>query len=157
MNIRIASNSDLHNIAGLHTESWRTTYINVLSQHYLSNEIVSDRLHVWSKRLQNPAENQIILVAEEHKNFFGFACLYLNSDSTWGALLDNLHVVPEMKGKGIGRSLMQEVAMLCTNQIGLYLWVLEINISAQSFYKKLGATDSEIGIWHPPGGVGLIL
>jgi GNAT superfamily N-acetyltransferase len=152
MNIRVALNGDLEHIAGLHTKSWRTTYMNVLSKHYLSNEIESDRLQVWSERLQNPAKNQIILVAEERQKFLGFACLYLNSDSIWGALLDNLHVIPEMKGKGIGKSLMQEVVRLCINQIGLYLWVLEINIYAQSFYKKLGATESEIGIWHLPGG-----
>lgn len=152
MNIRVALNSDLKSIAGLHTKIGRTTYMNVLSKHYLSNEIESDRLKVWSEKFQNPAENQIILVAEEGQFFLGFACLYLNSDSRWGALLDNLHVVPEMRGKGIGKALMQEVVRLCINQIGLYLWVLEINIYAQSFYKKLGATESEIGIWHPPGG-----
>jgi hypothetical protein len=60
MNIRVALNGDLENIAGLHTKSWRTTYMNVLSKHYLFNEIESDRLQVWSERLQNPAKNQIM-------------------------------------------------------------------------------------------------
>jgi len=29
-----------------------------------------------------------------------FACAYLDADPEWGTLVDNLHVVPGLKGKG---------------------------------------------------------
>ena len=36
--------------------------------------------------------------------------------------------------------------------VGLYLEVLEPNISARRFYEALGATNQESSLWSPPGG-----
>jgi ribosomal protein S18 acetylase RimI-like enzyme len=152
MNIRPAQENDISNIAALHTISWRTTYMDVLTPQYLTHDIEQDRLNTWSERIKNPPQNQIILVAETHNEFLGFGCLYLDKDPQWGALLDNLHVQPHHKGKGIGKVLMREIAHRCENNIGLYLWVLECNVAAQIFYQKLGAVHTQTDVWPAPDG-----
>ena len=152
MIVRTALETDAKSIAELHTKSWRIAYKDVLSQKYLAEEIDRDRLTIWTDRLSSRPANQIILVAEQGQSFLGFACVYLDHDAEWGALLDNLHVQPELKGNGIGTTLMYKVVRVCENQSSLHLWVLECNVSAQGFYKKLGAVHSGTGVWNQPGG-----
>ncbi len=53
---------------------------------------------------------RLCLVDEQEGAIRGFACAYLEADPEWGCLLDNLHVVPDLKGKGLGRQLMTAVA-----------------------------------------------
>ena len=63
------------------------------------------------RRLAEPDRtDQIVLVDEQEGAIRGFACAYLEADPEWGCLLDNLHVVPDLKGKGLGRQLMTAVA-----------------------------------------------
>lgn len=55
-------------------------------------------------------------------------------------LIDNLHVRPDLKGKGIGRALLAD-AMLRAQGAGLtsaYLSVLDGNHRARHFYERLG-------------------
>jgi len=50
---------------------------------------------------------------------------------------------------------MQNIGLWCTAsapKVPLFLWVLESNIAAQAFYKKLGADDVGSDVWTPPGG-----
>ena len=84
----------------------------------------------------------------------GFACVFLNQDNTYGALLDNLHVLDTAKGKGIGRQLMRLVALevLKNDPNGkLYLWVLKNNTSAMAFYERLGGVNFETVVGNDIG------
>ena len=63
------------------------------------------------------------------------------------ALLDNLHVIPEKHGRGIGRQLMAAVAQWVAERAPdatLYLWVFEKNVAAREFYRKLGAIETGV-------------
>jgi GNAT superfamily N-acetyltransferase len=58
-----------------------------------------------------------------------------------GLYLEDLVVIPEMRGKGFGRALLVHLAKLaCERNCGRFEWsVLDWNESAIGFYKKLGA------------------
>jgi ribosomal protein S18 acetylase RimI-like enzyme len=155
MEIRIASKNDSENIGRLHADSWRTAYNNVLSEEYLSGNIISERVTFWHNRLESPAADLRVVVAAEGDQIVGFACFVIEHDTQWGSLLDNLHVAPMLKRSRIGTLLMAEVARICNEQAGhkgLYLWVLEANENAQRFYKALGARHTDSDTWFPPGG-----
>lgn len=95
---------------------------------------------------QPGAEKRLILLAREKNEVLGFLCLYLDADSRWGALLDNLHVHPDYKGRGYGSALTARAANWLLGkrpQSGLYLWVYEQNHQARRFYEKLGGTTAE--------------
>ena len=74
----------------------------------------------------------------------GFA-LFFHNYSTFlaqpGIYLEDLFVKPEMRGKGIGRSLLRHLARLTQERnCGRLEWsVLDWNESAIGFYKSLGA------------------
>ena len=74
----------------------------------------------------------------------GFA-LFFHNFSTFlgqpGLYLEDLFVKPELRGKGVGRGLLQHLARLATDRnCGRLEWsVLDWNESAIGFYRSLGA------------------
>ncbi len=142
-----ASFSDFKAIAALHARSWQQNYRGILSEKYLDEKVLEDRLHVWEERLKNNKENQFILTAKEEGNLLGFVCAYLDYDSVWGSYLDNLHVSQAYQGNRIGQLLMEKVIQWVSKNSAsnkLFLWVLKDNVSALRFYKRLD------GFAHPP-------
>jgi len=158
MQLRSATIADAEAIAAIHAASWRSTYRGALSDEYLAGDVVADRIAVWSKRLGHPGRNQYVVVAEtpeRPERIAGFACAYAREHPEWGSLLDNLHVVQDLQGKGLGALLLRDVAAWCAAvapDSPLYLWVLENNVRAQSFYLKLGAVDAGHDFWASPDG-----
>jgi GNAT superfamily N-acetyltransferase len=83
-------------------------------------------------------------VAEHEGRIGGFALWFLNY-STWrcqhGIYLEDLYVAPELRGLGLGRALLAELAALCVERgYGrLEWWVLDWNEPALGFYARIGA------------------
>lgn len=158
MRIREALKSDAEDIARLHAASWRTAYRGALSDAYLDGPIEAERANLWRGRLEQPAGNQFVVVAESGGQMVGFACAYGGEHQRWGTFLDNLHVTPELKRRGIGAQLMDSVAAWSAKfhpGQGIYLWVLGSNQAAQRFYVRLGGENTGTDLWTPPDGSAL--
>lgn len=137
---------DYKYIAALHAKSWQQNYRKDFSAHFLDEEALKERLAVWEHRLKNPLPNQYVVIAALNDLMVGFACAFFDENSTYGTLLDNLHVVRESKGIGVGTKLIRLIAkqsLRYNNASGLYLWVLENNTSALKFYQHLGGKHVE--------------
>ena len=138
---RTASTNDIQTVAQLHARSWQLHYRGILSDQYLDHEIEAERLDVWTKRMKTPNEEQYIVIAFDGDTPCGFGCVFLHHDPEYGALLDNLHVAYEWKGKGIGRVLMQKTAAWVKQQAPdekYYLMVWKDNLDAIRFYERMG-------------------
>ena len=85
-------------------------------------------------------------VAEHDSQVGGFALWYL-SFSTWeaghGIYLEDLYVRPELRGHGLGRALLAELARICVERGYPRLeWaVLDWNTPSRGFYASLGAAE----------------
>jgi GNAT superfamily N-acetyltransferase len=83
-------------------------------------------------------------VAGADDEVVGFALWFLNF-STWlgrhGIYLEDLYVTPAMRGRGIGKALLAELAATCVRHgYGrLEWWVLDWNAPAIGFYRSIGA------------------
>ena len=99
--IRIAQLEDSVAIAAVHAASWRSSYRGILSDESLNEKLESERLSIWKRRLGFPKTNQYVTVAEQESQIVGFACAFGAEDELLGTMLDNLHVLPSQKGKGI--------------------------------------------------------
>ena len=155
MGFRVATADDIEKIASLHAESWRRNYRGIYADAYLDGPVSDERLAVWTERLHAPKPEDHTVLAEEAGALIGFVHTILGHDPTWGALLDNLHVVHERKRGGLGRQLMAisaEVVVDRTPGSGLYLWVLEDNRPAQSFHDALGGSCVGYETHAAPGG-----
>ena len=151
-----ASAQDVEAIAALHADSWRRHYRGAYSDSFLDNEVFADRLETWTDRLHQPdRSNECTIIADCDGAVVGFAHTILNEDREWGALLDNLHVRHDLKGRGIGTRLMAETARALIKRApssGLYLWVLEGNKAAQAFYQARGGKCVGSKTSQAPGG-----
>ena len=74
----------------------------------------------------------------------GFALWYVTF-STWtgrhGIWLEDLYVQPDLRGRGLGKALLVELAGICIERgyRRLEWWVLDWNAPAIGFYDSLGA------------------
>ena len=155
MHLRPADKSDIHAIASLHAANWRRAYRGTLSEEYLVDHVITDRLATWERRLSSPVAGQFITVAEESGQLIGFACGFAGSDPVWGTLLDNIHVALPNQRQGVGSELLRQIARWCMTEApdqGLYLWVNQSNITAQHFYAFLGAKNVGSDVWNSPDG-----
>ena len=152
---RAATAGDAEAIAALHADSWRRFYRGAYADSYLDGDVLGDRRRVWRERLTAGAGDTRTIVADSDGQLAGFAHVVLDDDATWGALLDNLHVVHDRHRQGIGRELMLRVAAAVAHArpgSGFYLWVLEQNRRAQAFYESVGGRRCERALVDAPGG-----
>jgi GNAT superfamily N-acetyltransferase len=133
---------DASAIAALHAESWRTAYRGFLPDEFLDGPLTADRMRLWAVRMPAPdPHRRLVLKAVSNGALVGFACVLLDAEPAWGALLDNLHVKPMLRGHGIGTRLFDEsrewVAHAAPGQ-RLHLTVIEANVDARRFYDRQG-------------------
>ena len=152
---RQAQASDAEAIAALHADSWQRNYRGAYSDAFLDGDVFADRLAVWTSRLRAPGRDTHTVVAEADERIVGFGHTILDADTKWGALVENLHVTHNRRGDGIGTQLLARSAQAATagSSPGLFLWVLEQNTAAQTFYQRRGGVRVEQQLVQPPGGI----
>jgi GNAT superfamily N-acetyltransferase len=154
LRFRPAAAEDAGAIAALHADSWRLHYRGAYSDAFLDGDVAGDRLVVWVDRLREPDPRSWTIVAEGAEGPVGFAHTIFEADPRWGALLDNLHVIPGAKRGGIGSRLLALTAQaVLVRGTGLYLWVLEQNVDGRAFYEARGGRRVERAPVPPPGGI----
>ena len=144
--LRIAGPQDAALIGSLHGMSWRSAYTNVLSAEYLAGPVMDERGAVWAKRFAANDPTLHVIIAEVDGQALGFAGIYGGRDPIYGTLLDNLHLLPQAKGKGLGKLLLCEAARWTLAHYPgqtLYLTVWEVNHSARGFYQHMGGVEHE--------------
>ncbi|XP_037605507.1 thialysine N-epsilon-acetyltransferase-like [Sebastes umbrosus] len=128
-------------------------------------EKMSDQVKISHEELeqdgfcQNPFfECLVAEVPEEHKSTEGITvvgyALYFYTYSTWkgrSVYMEDMYVMPEFRGKGIGKGLLSKVAEVGKKKqcVRLQFSVLDWNTPSRDFYAAKGAqdlTDSEG--WH---------
>jgi len=156
LRFRPAVPTDAGSIATLHADSWRRHYRGAYSDAFLDHDVVADRRAVWGDRLKEPDAGCCTILVEDGDALVGFAHTIFEHDPTWGALLDNLHVVHGLKRRGIGSRLLALTARAVIDRrapTGLYLWVLEQNVDGQAFYRARGGRCVDRDLVPAPGGV----
>jgi GNAT superfamily N-acetyltransferase len=97
---------------------------------------------------ENPAVFAHIAEDEDTGEAVGFALWFLNF-STWhgshGIYLEDLFVLPEHRGSGLGKALLTELAEECVRRgyTRLQWWVLNWNTPAIDFYRSVGAVPMD--------------
>jgi diamine N-acetyltransferase len=147
--IKTASVNDISAIREITRKIWPVTYGEILSQEqleYMMDLIYSDN----SLLLQIQNNHQFFIVSEGLTNlgFASFEHHYLNKSVT---KLHKLYLLPESQGRGIGKLLIESIAVLAKENQSE---IISLNVNrfnkAYAFYKKMGfeivaEEDLEIG------------
>jgi GNAT superfamily N-acetyltransferase len=153
--LRRATSDDAAIVAALHADSWRRHYRGAYSDAYLDGDVESERRAVWTARFADRDARTYTVIAEVDGSPVGFAHTIFDSDEEWGSLVDNLHVSSTAQRRGLGAQLMGASAEAVLREAaspGLFLWVLEMNASAQAFYEARGGTRVESRVANSPAG-----
>lgn len=144
--IRRAGPGDWAAVAAIHAASWRSAYRGIYPDSYLDEEAIEERRGFWRQALaEMDSEMDAVFLAGDSDGPAGFACLLRMADPA-GPLLDNLHVLPERKGEGIGRKLIAAAAAWLVAkepEAALQLGVWKDNVAARGFYARLGGREVE--------------
>ncbi|XP_008331696.1 diamine acetyltransferase 2b [Cynoglossus semilaevis] len=128
-------------------------------------ENMPDQVKISHRELENHGfgpnplfECLVAEVPQEEKSKEGFTvvgyALYFYTYSTWRARalhLEDLYVMPEFRGNGIGKGLLSKVAEVAKTQqcARLQLSVLDWNTPSRDFYSAKGAQDLTVSEgWH---------
>ncbi|GAB4132313.1 MAG: GNAT family N-acetyltransferase [Ignavibacteriales bacterium] len=133
--IRKAKNEDVGTI--LH-------FIQSLAEYEKLTHEVTATEEILLKTLFSESSNAYALLGYYNEKPVCFA-IYFYNFSTFkgkpGLYLEDVFVLPEMRGKGFGKQMLIELAKIADeNNCGRFEWsVLDWNEPAINFYKKLGA------------------
>jgi ribosomal protein S18 acetylase RimI-like enzyme len=147
---RDATTRDVELITQIHIASWKTAYKGIVPQDYLDHHVEEEKRDHWIDQLNHPtSKNDFVLIAMENEKPVGFIAVYEVTDDKYDAFIDNLHVIPDQKGRGIGSILMAATAhkLISMKKRSVYLWVFDKNIPAYTFYEKIGGTPDDKSIF----------
>ena len=157
MSIRPGTAADLETFATLHAASWRAAYRGIMRDPFLDGSLVENRRADWAVKMAVANVDEWgLFLATEGDAALGFACAIPVRNSQWGAFLDNLHLHPDARGRGLGAELMSAVArwVLARGDTALHLLVYEPNAAARRFYARQGGREVErIAVRSPDGTV----
>lgn len=147
MIIRDAKRSEFQSLAVLQIKSWRSVYRGIMPDAYLDDEIEDDLHTRWSKL--DPTGDDLVLLADQG-GIAGFITIWCKPDP----FIDNLHVDPDLRSKGIGESLMRASAerLLQSGYDRVSLYVAAQNQRAAAFYRRLGGHFGEVERLHQENG-----
>lgn len=145
-------------IAPLHAASWKTAYRGIMSDHFLDHVVDVERRAHWRKKVEQLAAGDgEVFLARVHDEPVGFLCIQgaeLDELNVHGAYVNNLHVLPYIKGQGIGTALLEHGAAWARARgfTQMYLFVFEDNLQARHFYRANGWHAVERLMSELPGG-----
>jgi len=123
-------------------------FIRALAEYErLSHEVLADEAMLEGELFGKHPGAEVV-IAEFQAAPVGFA-LFFHSFSTFvgrkGLYLEDLYVLPEMRGKGVGKKLLAFLAKTaCDRNCGRLEWsVLDWNAPAIEFYRSIGAVPMD--------------
>lgn len=145
--IRDADHHEFSALAALQIRSWRNVYRGIMPDHYLDDEIEDDLTTRW--KALRPSGDDLVLVADQER-IRGFVTVWCKPDP----FVDNLHVEPGERSRGIGRRLMQAAATRLVERgyERMSLYVAAQNPRAADFYRRLGGRFGEVEHHHQEHG-----
>jgi GNAT superfamily N-acetyltransferase len=123
-------------------------FIHELAEYEREPEAVHITPGQLTSALFGPQPHLFGHVAEHDGLAVGMALWFLNF-STWegvhGVYVEDLYVTPSARGLGAGRALLAELARVCVERgyARLELSVLDWNLAAIGFYRRLGASGMD--------------
>ncbi len=142
MTIRRAGSGDAETVGRIHVESWNVAYRGIMPDDVIARTDLAYRTALWAERIADP-EWPVYLI-EAHGQGVAFCQMIPTKDSDDDATrvghITSLHVLPDLRGHGYGRALMDHVLEEFRRRgfAEVTLWVLEENWNARRFYEKSG-------------------
>jgi len=152
MKLIIATEEDIPLIQDLARRSWENAYADILSKeqmHYMLSEMYSET--EIKNHLQNPDYHYYLILDDENSSegFIGYEHNYEEKTTK----LHRIYLVPESKGKGLGKEALQflNTKVFENNNNRIILNVNKHN-AARKFYESQGYRVYDEGVFDIGNG-----
>jgi GNAT superfamily N-acetyltransferase len=140
----------------VHVRSWQAAYRGLMPQEVLDGLSIEQRAEGWRSILGDPERVSRTLVAERDGRIVGWAGFgdARDEDAPGTGELWGIYVLPEAWSSGVGHTLIAAVErdLADAGHAIAYLWVLDGNERASTFYERHGwAADGGTKIEERPG------
>jgi GNAT superfamily N-acetyltransferase len=144
---RVAAPVEIAPVAGEEFEEL-LPLIAAYQRFYEAEKIDEEINRAFFRRFLAPSEDGLLLGASHRGRLVGYACLYWHFSSIEACesvLMNDLYVVEEMRGQGVGRALIEATAEVARERGAPYVeWsTAPDNHTAQRLYDSTGAKRSE--------------
>jgi diamine N-acetyltransferase len=135
--IRLLTFNELQTIQDLAFTIWPIAYRKIISKEQIS--FMLDKMYSTESLHQQFYEGTHFLLAEQNNEPIGFAAFNFKQHNIYR--LEKLYVLPDKKGIGLGKTLLQAVVQK-VHQLGGSSLQLNVNRKndAVQFYEKMGFT-----------------
>ncbi|HSK49473.1 MAG TPA: GNAT family N-acetyltransferase [Solirubrobacterales bacterium] len=121
--------------------------IAAYQEFYEAEDVSTERNRAFFRRFLAPSRVGMLIGAWRGEELRGYACLYWHFSSTKAVemvLMNDLFVVPEARGEGVGRALIEASAEIARKRgAGGVEWsTAPDNVRAQALYDTTGAERS---------------
>lgn len=137
-------------IAPIHVDEFEELLplIAAYQRFYEAEGIDEERNRTFFRRFLAPSEDGLLLGARSGGRLVGYACLYWHFSSleaTESVLMNDLYVVEDARGQGVGRALIEATAEVARERgVPFVEWsTAPDNHAAQRLYDTTGAERSE--------------
>jgi len=144
MRIREARVSDSAAIAGIHVDTWRTTYRGIIADEVLDGMSCDVSERAARSRIEEPEPGTFVYVAEDDDGrVVGFAMGGPDRDNNpeYKGEVYAIYILKDHQRKGIGRLLLRAAAARLLEQglSSMLTWCFRDNPS-RAFYERMGGT-----------------
>lgn len=141
--IRNIEEKDIESVVDIQIAGWRNAYQGIIDQEFLNSMNREERI----QRRKSNYKDSPFVIAEINNEVVGFCRYYYDVISKDGDGYDceimALYVKPELKGRGIGKALINYVKNDMKNhgKTNMILWCLRENYASRKFYEKVGGKE----------------
>lgn len=121
--------TNLLQAAAVHAASWCESHRSFCSPDFVAAHTVEHQHDYLRKKIQNGS--RLYLLVEG---------VPAGVVSVTGSLIEDLYVIPEMQGRGLGTQLLEYAIGQCTGTPTL--WILENNDRAAQLYRRMGFRET---------------
>ncbi|WP_175990576.1 GNAT family N-acetyltransferase [Bacillus sp. Marseille-Q1617] len=132
--IRKAGLPDAAGIANVHINSWKTTYIDIVSDEYLDSLTVEDRTVRWDGILKG--SHQTYVCELDNGDIAGFVSIGKEREKKYEGELYAIYLLKEYQRNGIGSDLFSFAMSALKSQgcSNMLVWVLKDNPYKHFYY-----------------------
>ncbi|TFB22114.1 GNAT family N-acetyltransferase [Filobacillus milosensis] len=148
INVRAATLDDAKQIAGIHDQTWKSTYEPLIAEKDLKRVMnIEHRTIMWETTLSSSKVKQYVYVAEDERGeIVGFISggKERTDNFDYEAEIYDIYVLEEFQGQKIGYKLFKKFVTQCLSDgyYSLLVWILTNNPYGD-FYVKYGAKKVE--------------
>lgn len=140
LQFRFATETDIPEIQTLATAAWEQAYADILSPEQMAFDLEREYSEPALKRQISVLNHTFILLEDSDKGaLLGFASVSPDPADDESLILNKIYLLPELKGKGYGRILMDTIVNYARHRPfkSISLLVNRYN-PAVTFYKRQG-------------------